>query len=191
VTADEKSKFQNPKSKIKRGVKPMSSTESKEPVLYITFSLEDEMFAVDVSQVREILDSTRITKIPRAPEFMRGVINVRGSVVPVVDMRLKFGMASAESTANTRIIVLELNLDGETMILGALADSVKDVIELEQSQIEDPPKIGSRWKTEFIKGIGKRNDEFIILLDIDRIFSSDELAIVETASAGATVEENI
>jgi len=169
----------------------MSSTESKEPVLYITFSLEDEMFAVDVSQVREILDSTRITKIPRAPEFMRGVINVRGSVVPVVDMRLKFGMASAESTANTRIIVLELNLDGETMILGALADSVKDVIELEQSQIEDPPKIGSRWKTEFIKGIGKRNDEFIILLDIDRIFSSDELAIVETASAGATVEENI
>ena len=167
----------------------MSDLESKEPILYITFSLEDEMFAVDVSQVREILDSTRITKIPRAPEFMRGVINVRGSVVPVVDMRMKFGMASAESTANTRIIVLELNLDGETLVLGALADSVNDVIELEQSQIEDPPRIGSRWKTEFIKGIGKRNDEFIILLDIDRIFSSDELALVDTTATGAVAEE--
>ncbi len=168
----------------------MSGIESGEPSLYITFSLEKEMFAVDVSQVREILDSTRITKIPQAPEFMRGVINVRGSVVPVVDMRLKFGMASADNTANTRIIVLELELDGETLVLGALADSVKDVVELEKSLIEDPPRIGSRWKTEFIKGIGKLNDEFIIILDIDKIFSSDELARVESASSEAPVEES-
>jgi purine-binding chemotaxis protein CheW len=166
----------------------MNDIESGQTTLYITFGLEEEMFAVDVSQVREILDSTRITKIPRAPEFMRGVINVRGSVVPVVDMRLKFGMASAENTANTRIIVLELEQDGNTVVLGALADSVKDVIELEQSQIEDPPRIGSRWRTEFINGIGKRNDEFIILLDIDRIFSSDELAVVDTAASEAEVE---
>ncbi len=168
----------------------MSGSESGEPVLYITFSLENEMFAVDVSQVREILDSTRITKIPQAPEFMCGVINVRGSVVPVVDMRLKFGMNSAESTANTRIIVLELQSDDETLILGALADSVKDVVELEKGQIEDPPRIGSRWKTEFIRGIGKHNDEFIIILDIDRIFSTDELAAVETTSNEAVVEED-
>jgi purine-binding chemotaxis protein CheW len=167
----------------------MNGLESGEAALYITFSLEDEMFAVEVSQVREILDSIRITKIPRVPEFMRGVINVRGSVVPVVDMRLKFGMASVENNANSRIIVLEVNLDGETMVLGALADSVKDVIELDQGHIEDPPRIGSRWKTEFIKGIGKQNDDFIILLDIDRIFSSDELAVVETASTDAAVEE--
>jgi len=146
------------------------------------------MFALDVSQVREILDSTRITKIPRAPEFMRGVINVRGSVVPVVDMRLKFGMEAVENTSHTRIIVLELAQDGETITLGALADSVKDVIELSRGQIEAPPKIGSRWKTEFIKGIGKRNDEFIILLDIDRIFTSDQIALVDTASAGAAAE---
>lgn len=169
----------------------MSSLESEQTTLYITFRLEDEMFAVDVSQVREILDSTRITKIPRAPDFMRGVINVRGSVVPVVDMRMKFGMPSAERTSNTRIIVLELNLDGDTIVMGAMADSVQDVIELDQGQIEGPPKIGSRWKTEFIKGIGKRNDEFIILLDIDRIFSSDELAIVETASSEVEIEEDV
>ena len=166
----------------------MSRLESEQAVLYITFSLEDEMFAVDVGQVREILDSTRITKIPRAPEFMRGVINVRGSVVPVVDMRLKFGMPNAENTSNTRIIVLELDLEGETLVLGALADSVRNVVELDQGQIEGPPKIGSRWRTEFIKGIGKRNDEFIIILDIDRVFSSDELAIVDTAASGAEVE---
>ena len=166
----------------------MSSLESEQAVLYITFSLEDEMFAVDVSKVREILDSTRITKIPRAPEFMRGVINVRGGVVPVVDMRLKFGMPNVENTSNTRIIVLELELEGETIVLGALADSVRDVVELDQGRIEGPPRIGSRWRTEFIKGIGKRNDEFIILLDIDRIFSSDELAIVDTTASEAVVE---
>jgi purine-binding chemotaxis protein CheW len=166
----------------------MSSLESEQAVLYITFSLEDEMFAVDVGQVREILDSTRITKIPRAPEFMRGVINVRGGVVPVVDMRLKFGMPNAENTSNTRIIVLELDLEGETLVLGALADSVRDVVELDQGQIEGPPKIGSRWRTEFIKGIGKHNDEFIIILDINRIFSSDELAIVDTKASEAVVE---
>ena len=169
----------------------MNDTASDQTALYITFGLEEEMFAVDVSQVREILDSTRITKIPRAPEFMRGVINVRGSVVPVVDMRLKFGIPGAENTVNTRIIVLELNKDGNTVVLGALADSVKDVIELEPGQIEEPPRIGSRWRTDFINGIGKRNGEFIILLDIDRIFSSDELAIVEATSAETTVEEGV
>jgi len=163
-------------------------SESIQTALYITFRLADDMFAVDVGQVREILDSTKITKIPRAPEFMRGVINVRGSVVPVVDMRLKFGMPPAENTSNTRIIVLELNLDGDTLVLGALADSVKDVIELTPDRIEAPPRIGSRWKTEFIKGIGKRNEEFIILLDIDRIFSSDQLAVVDMVSAEAGTE---
>lgn len=160
----------------------MSNSSEGQTALYITFKLADEMFAVDVGQVREILDSSTITKIPGAPQFMRGVINVRGSVVPVLDMRLKFGMESVERTANTRIIVLELVLDGENLVLGAMADSVNDVIELESSHIEAPPRIGSRWKTEFIKGIGKRNDDFIILLDINRIFSSDELAIVESVT---------
>ncbi len=163
---------------------------AEETALYITFSLADEMFAVDVSQVREILDSSTITRIPRAPEFMRGVINVRGSVVPVLDMRLKFGMEGVARTANTRIIVLELNQGGETLVLGAMADSVKDVIELDHRHIEPPPKIGSRWRTEFIRGIGKYEDSFIIILDIDRLFSTDELAVVEAAAAdGATAPQ--
>lgn len=157
----------------------MSVENITETTQYLTFKLGDEVFALDVSQVREVLDVTAITKVPRAPDFMRGVINVRGSVVPVVDMRLKFGMTKTENTVDTRVVVMDLSMDGETTILGALADSVHEVIDLDPEQIEEPPKIGSRWKTEFIKGIGKRNDEFIILLDIDRIFSTDELAIVQ------------
>lgn len=153
----------------------MNETAITETALYLTFKLGDELFALNVSQVREVLDLTTITKVPRAPEFMRGVINVRGSVVPVVDMRIKFGLEQTKETHDTRTIVLDLSLDGETVVLGALADSVHEVIELDPTQIEAPPKIGMRWKSEFIKGIGKRNDEFIILLDIDKVFSAEEI----------------
>jgi purine-binding chemotaxis protein CheW len=165
----------------------MSAKKITQTALYITFKLGDEMFSIDVAQVREILDMIPITKVPQSPDFMRGVINVRGSVVPVVDMRLKFGMPETQKTVNTRIIVMELSFDGETTVLGALADAVHDVIELEPSQIEDPPRIGSRWRTEFIKGIGKRNDQFIILLDIDRIFSTEELALVDDSASQSPV----
>jgi purine-binding chemotaxis protein CheW len=161
----------------------MSAKKITQTALYITFKLGDEMFSIDVAQVREILDMIPITKVPQSPDFMRGVINVRGSVVPVVDMRLKFGMSETQKTVNTRIIVMELSFDGETTVLGALADAVHDVIELEPNQIEDPPKIGSRWRTEFIKGIGKRNNQFIILLDIDQIFSTEELALVDGSTS--------
>lgn len=169
----------------------MSEKKVTKTALYITFKLGDEMFSIDVAQVREILDLIPITKVPRSPDFMRGVINVRGSVVPVVDMRIKFGMPKTEPTVNTRIIVMELSFDGEITVLGAMADSVHDVIELEPDQIEDPPKIGSRWRTEFIKGIGNLKDEFIILLDIDRIFSSDDLALVDTVFAKAGDEATV
>lgn len=164
----------------------MSELKITDTALYLTFKLGDELFALNVSQVREVLDLTTITKVPRAPEFMRGVINVRGSVVPVVDMRTKFGLEQTQDTHDTRTIVLDLSLDGETVVIGALADSVHEVIELDPGQIEPPPKIGMRWKSEFIKGIGKRNDEFIILLDIDRVFSAEEMALVGATSAGGS-----
>ncbi len=146
---------------------------------YLTFKLEDEVFALDIGKVREVLDFTSITKVPRTPEFMRGVINLRGSVVPVVDLRLKFGMSKTEKTVNTCIIIVEVTVDEETTVLGALADSVQEVLDLEPGHIEPAPKIGTRLNTEFIKGMGKRDNRFIIILDIDKIFSSDELAIVQ------------
>jgi purine-binding chemotaxis protein CheW len=141
----------------------------------LTLRLGEAMFALDVAQVREILDVTSITKVPRAPEFMRGVINVRGSVVPVVDLRLKFGLPKTPVTVDTRIVVMEIALDGELITIGAMADAVHDVMELDLASIEEPPKIGAQWNADFIKGIGKHKDEFIILLDVDRIFSSNEI----------------
>jgi purine-binding chemotaxis protein CheW len=165
----------------------MSEKVLVEASQYLTFRLDEEMFALDVNQVREVLDFSTITKVPRAPEFMRGVINVRGSVVPVIDLKRKFGLPKTGKTVDTRIVVMELDMEGEHTVLGAMADSVHEVIELEAGQIEEPPRIGSRWRTEFIKGIGKRNEQFIILLDIDRVFSSDELALVEASSEAESV----
>ena len=146
---------------------------------YLTFKLSEEIFGVDVAQVREILDYIKITKVPQTPDFMCGVINLRGSVVPVVDMRLKFGMEKTETTVNTCIVVVEVNLEGENTILGALVDSVQEVFELGPLEIEPAPRIGTKLKTDFIKGMGKRDDKFIILLDIDKVFSSEELSIVQ------------
>jgi purine-binding chemotaxis protein CheW len=146
---------------------------------YLTFKLDEEVFALDIIKVREVLDFTVITKVPHTPEFMLGVINLRGSVVPVVDMRLKFGMSKTERTVNTCIIIVEIEVEGEGVVLGALVDSVQEVIEMESGQIEPPPRIGTRLKTRFIKGMGKRDEHFIIILDIDRVFSTDELAIVQ------------
>jgi len=157
----------------------MGVAEVMETTQYLTFKLEEEIFALDISKVREVLDFTAITKVPRTPEFMRGVINLRGNVVPVVDMRLKFGMTKTENTVNTCIIIVEIHLDGETTVLGALADAVQEVIELGAGQIEPAPKIGTRLKTDFIQGMGKRDEGFIIILDIDRVFSTDELALVQ------------
>jgi purine-binding chemotaxis protein CheW len=146
----------------------------KEIRQYLTFRLAQETFAVDVAKVREILDFVAITKVPQTPNFMRGVINLRGSVVPVVDMKLKFGMEPTEKTVNTCIIVLEVIIEGETTIVGALADSVQEVVELDPSQIEPPPRIGMKLSINFIKGMGKLNDNFVIILDTDKIFSFDE-----------------
>jgi purine-binding chemotaxis protein CheW len=163
----------------------MSVAAVKEANQYLTFKLAEEVFAVDVSSVREILEMIPITKVPKTPEFMRGVINVRGSVVPVVDMRLKFSMPRGEETVNTCIIVMEVYLDGEATTVGALTDSVQEVFELSAEQIEPAPKIGTQLDTEFIKGIGNHDDSFVIILDIDRIFTSEELAIVREAGGAA------
>jgi purine-binding chemotaxis protein CheW len=149
-----------------------------EAAQYLTFTLGEEVFALDIVQVREVLDFTPVTRVPRTPEFMRGVINLRGNVVPVVDMRMKFGLDATEQGVNTCIIIVEVSVDGETTVLGALADSVREVLDLEPDQIEPAPRIGTRLNTEFIKGMGKQDEQFIIILDIDRIFSRTELESV-------------
>lgn len=158
-------------------------TAIQETVQYITFKLGDELFAINVAQVREVLELPSITKVPTSPDYMRGVVNVRGKAIPVVDLRLKFGLPSATDTVNSRIVVLELDLDGESTVVGGIADSVHEVIELEPEQINPPPRIAMRWRTELIQGMGKRGDEFIIILDINRVFTSADVALRDATAA--------
>ena len=164
----------------------MSVTAITETTQYLTFKLSDEIFALDISKVREILEFTTITKVPQTPDFMRGVINLRGSVVPVVDMRLKFGMSMTEQTVNTCIIVVEVMVNGDAIVLGALADSVQEVVEMEPDSIEPAPHIGIRLDTNFIKGMGKKDDNFIMLLDINKVFTFDELVTVQAGMEADT-----
>jgi purine-binding chemotaxis protein CheW len=166
----------------------MSVTSITDTRQYLTFQLGEEVFGLDVSHVREILEFTTVTKVPRTPDYMRGVINLRGSVVPVLDMRLKFGLTQTEKTVNTCIIVVEVSFEDEHTIIGALVDSVQEVFELEPDQIEPAPKIGTQLKTEFIKGMGKKDDHFIILLNIDKVFSSEELATALDTGMSDTIK---
>ncbi len=161
------------------GVEGINQTDQ-----YLTFRLGEEVFALEIGKVREVLDFTNITKVPQTPPFMRGVINLRGSVVPVMDMNLKFGMPETAKTVNTCIIIAEIVVEGETTVVGALADSVREVLDLEPGQIEPAPKIGTRLNTDFIKGMGKTDDTFIIILDIDRVFSEEEKAAIRAVESG-------
>ena len=145
---------------------------------YLTFKLAQETYALDIDKVREILDWSRPTRVPRCPDFMRGVINVRGGVVAVIDLPVKFGMNMTEKSIDTCIIITEITQGDDTVVLGVLADSVQEVIDLPPETIEPAPKIGTHLDTECILGIGKRDDNFIIILDINRIFSQEELSIV-------------
>ena len=159
----------------------MALEEISETNHYLTFKLDEEYFTVNVRNVREILEYVKITKMPEAPHFMRGIINVRGGIVPVIDLRLKFGMEPTDPKPTTRIVVLEIEREGGSLVIGSLADSVKEVIELASEEIEPPPDIGARWKRDYIKGVGKYKDEFIMLLDTDKLFSLAELTMIEEA----------
>ena len=151
---------------------------------YLTFTLGDEDFALDIGKVREVLDYTTITKVPRMPEFLCGVINLRGNVVPVVDLRYKLGMGAIKQTVDTCIVIVEIMIDDEITHMGALADSVKEVIALDPNQISPPPKLGVKINNEFIRGMGRQEEKFVIILDIDRVLTADELDVVQSTAGG-------
>jgi purine-binding chemotaxis protein CheW len=161
------------------------TTETRQ---YMTFRLGDELFAIAVDQVREVLEVPPVTKVPTAPPYMRGVVNVRGQATPVVDLRVRFGLPEGVATVNTRVIVMELNLNGETTVLGGLADSVHEVIELDPANVAPPPRIAMRWRSEFIQGMGKRGDDFIIILDANAVFASTDSAMLRQAAPEEAAE---
>ena len=145
---------------------------------YFSFTLGEEDFALEINKVREILDYTAIFKIPRMPEFIRGVINLRDDVVPVVDLRLKLGMSAIEKTLDTCIVIVEVGMNEENVLMGVLVDSAQEVFTLDAGQIKPAPKLGTKLNTSFIRGMGKRGEKFLILLDINRVFTEKELKLV-------------
>lgn len=155
---------------------------------YLSFKLDEESFALHVSKVLEILEVTQITKVPQSPDYMRGVVNLRGNVLPVIDTRAKFGLSPTEFTIDTCIVVLNIVSEGETLTLGALVDTVQEVAEIQENEIQAPPKIGSKYKSEFINGMVKADDGFTMLLDIDKVFSADELILLKENSEGTVAE---
>lgn len=139
----------------------------------LTLRLQDEVFAIEAESVREILDMVPITEVPNANPFVGGLINVRGRIVPLADLRVLFGMDRKPADVNTRIVVIEVDLAGEPTIAAILADRVHDVTEIATAGIEEAPKIGMRWRPEYVRGIGRYGDDFIIIPDISRILSPD------------------
>ena len=150
---------------------------------HLTFTLGNEQFACNISAVRETLDAAETTRIPMAPAYIRGVINVRGHAVPVVDLRVKFGMEPAPVTVNTCVIITEIVAAGETVLLGALADSVQEVLEIPHDTISPPPRLGASIDTRFMTGMARMGERFCMLLDLNAVFSVDELAEVASVAA--------
>ena len=145
---------------------------------YLTFALGEEVFALETGSVREVIELVSVTRIPKTPPFMRGVINLRGHAVPVVDLRIKFDMPKVADTVNTCIIIVDVEVEGENCYMGAIVDSVREVFEMTSDQINPPPRMGTSIRADFIRGMGKQNEEFIMILDIGKVFSQEELELV-------------
>jgi purine-binding chemotaxis protein CheW len=158
---------------------------------YLSFKLGEEEFAAHASKVLNILEMSKITVVPKAPVYMKGVINLRGIVLPVIDTRVKFGMSPIEYTNNTCIIVLDILMENELIKVGALVDAVQAVLELEKEQIMPAPSIGSSYKSEFISGVANIDDKFIMILDMDAIFSTDDIVSILDKTADSLIAQTI
>jgi purine-binding chemotaxis protein CheW len=152
-----------------------------EAAQYVTLGIANELLAVPVERVREILESQPLSRLPHAPAWFLGMIDVRGQGVPVVDLRHKLGFDAGADTENTRILVLETHLDERELTLGLKTDRVYEVTPLDEAELDPPPRIGSGWRPEFIVGIGRRNGSFVTVLELDHLFASTEVAMLAPA----------
>jgi purine-binding chemotaxis protein CheW len=148
---------------------------------FLTFFLGDEEYAVTVLKVTEIIGCSALTKVPGTPTWIRGVLNLRGAVVPVVDLSVKFGIGPTEITPRTCVVIVEIEHDGEKLVLGVMADAVSQVIELGADEIQPPPSFGPRVRVDCIQGMCNSNGRFVVLLDIDRVLSSTEILAAATS----------
>lgn len=155
---------------------------------YLTFTLGEESFAIEITKVREVLDYSTVTKVPRMPSWLRGVINLRGSVVPVIDLRLILEMSAIQKTVETCIVIVDVQIENESVLVGALTDSVQEVLDIDPAQIGPPPRFGTRFNTEFIRGMGKKGEDFLIILDIDKVLDTSEIHVVQGVATEAAPE---
>ena len=162
-----------------------TSTEQTESGSYLSFKLDSELFAVDVKKVIEILEVPGITKIPLAPDYMTGIINLRGKVLPLIDTKVKFGLEPIEFTVDTCIIVIEIEVEGETLQIGTLVDAVLEVIEVPQAEIQPSPGIEAKYRLEFINGMFKKGDDFIMILTLGEVFSLEDVRYMQQEDIGA------
>ena len=147
------------------------TTSSEGSSQYLSFKLGNELFAIKVGNVREVLEFIKITSVPGEPDFLKGIINVRGSVIPVMNLHSILEIPESVRDVNSRIIVTEIPLPEETIVLGIIADSVKEVLDIDENEIEDPPKVAKKYDSELTKGIVTRANHFIIILDIESVVS--------------------
>ena len=145
----------------------MTATDKEDTSQYLTFQLGSELFAIEVVHVREVLEFIKITSVPGSPEYLKGMINVRGNVIPVMSLHVKIGLEEQAKSVNTRIIVTELLLGDENIVLGIVADAVKEVLDIREKEIEPPPRIGNRYNKGMTKGIVTRKSDFIIILNLE------------------------
>ena len=149
---------------------------------YLTLGIDQELFGIDIRNVREILDMRPISKLPHAPNFLLGMIDVRGTGYPIVDLRTKLGLVRVEATEATRIIILDVPVKGRTLGVGFVADRVFEVTGLDADQIEPPPDVGGRWQSRYIAGIGRKGEAFIVVFDLERLMESDDLSLLAGAA---------
>jgi purine-binding chemotaxis protein CheW len=156
----------------------------------LTFTLNGETYALEVASTREVLEYSDITPIPRTPSWIRGVLNLRGSVIPVLDLKEKLGMGTTEKSRDACILILEITLEDELTVVGIMADSVKEVFEMEDAKLEPPPRFGAEISTDYLRGVGRRDGQLFILLDVQRIFAASELVEADEAIAEAAASES-
>ena len=148
---------------------------------FLTFRLAMEEYGIEILKVREIIGLMKITSVPRTPEYIRGVINLRGKVIPVMNLRVKFKMESVEDTDESCIIVVDVRRKDHSVQMGILVDSVSEVLDINENEIEDAPEFGTQVDTDFINGMGKSKDKVIILLDINRVLSAEDIEMIEAS----------
>jgi purine-binding chemotaxis protein CheW len=157
---------------------------------YLTFVLAGEVFAMGILAIKEIIEYAELTEVPMMPEYVRGVINLRGAVVPVIDLSVRFGKPSSPVTKRTCIVIIEVETHNERHVLGVVVDAVNAVLDIPASEVEPPPAFGASIRTDFIRGMGKGSGKFVILLDVNHVLAADEMDVLvdaQPAAAGAAV----